>query len=237
MLTFAVMAQGVVGQSAEGRSQEGGFYGTDQRRPGFRLLSFSTCRLMQHCGVSRRSVSLTGAAARPCSSPDEHQGNQKSMDAQLLERAARYGIETQYHDAFGQLRTVAPEVLGRLLGAFAHERPPDQETLPQSVIVRGGGGVRIRPNWGGRVPVSWVILRDGQKIAHGEVRDGEIAVPEHLPNGFFVLCVRAENVSGAYQQQIPLMVSPQQAYQGAEGRRMWALGVQLYSIRSQRNWG
>ena len=40
------------------------------------------------------------------------------MDAELLERAARFGIETQYHDGTGQLRTVAGEVLGRLVGAL-----------------------------------------------------------------------------------------------------------------------
>src|SRR5438132_1495416 len=39
--------------------------------------------------------------------------------------------------------------------------------------------------------------------------------------------------------QASTRVLPQQAYQGADGapRRTWALAVQLYGVRSRRNWG
>jgi 4-alpha-glucanotransferase len=35
---------------------------------------------------------------------------------------------------------------------------------------------------------------------------------------------------------VPLPAEPQRAFQG-DGRRLWALGVQLYAVRSHRNWG
>ena len=41
------------------------------------------------------------------------------------------------------------------------------------------------------------------------------------------------------REEAPLIVAPRQAYQGdpAAPRRMWALAVQLYALRSRRNWG
>ncbi|HZT27157.1 MAG TPA: 4-alpha-glucanotransferase [Pseudolabrys sp.] len=44
-------------------------------------------------------------------------------------------------------------------------------------------------------------------------------------------------ISAGRAQPIPFEVpAPQRAYQG-DGRRLWAIAVQLYAVRSQRNWG
>ena len=47
----------------------------------------------------------------------------------VFERAALCGLETEYRDAFGNLRTVEPEVLTRILKALAEELS-DEPTPP-----------------------------------------------------------------------------------------------------------
>src|SRR3954449_2328450 len=55
----------------------------------------------------------------------------------ILERAARCGLETEYRDAFGQLQSVEPEILARLLDSLAvgGEEPP--RMLPRTMVIRG----------------------------------------------------------------------------------------------------
>jgi 4-alpha-glucanotransferase len=159
------------------------------------------------------------------------------MDAELLERTARYGIETQYHDGMGQLRTVEPEVLHRLLGALARESAAERRLLPQSVIQRGRAGGALRLDVADGTPVVWTVFSDGRVLAQGHANGSEIALPCDLPQGVFRLRVALEKVGEPRSDETPLIVCPRQAYQGQQGRRMWGLGVQLYAIRSQRNWG
>src|SRR5262249_53344648 len=56
-----------------------------------------------------------------------------------------------------------------------------------------------------------------------------------LPIGIFRLRVASPGRS----DEAALVVSPERAYQGPDAapQRMWALSVQLYSVRSGRNWG
>jgi 4-alpha-glucanotransferase len=85
----------------------------------------------------------------------------------LAERASRWGIESEYVDAFGRRQVVPPEALERI-----------------------------------------VRIVDIGEAAHGEVTP-----------------VRASD-------------SPVHCYQGEDpDRRLWALAVQLYGVRSGRNWG
>jgi 4-alpha-glucanotransferase len=83
----------------------------------------------------------------------------------IEERAAQWGIEPQYYDAFGRLCSVEPEVLARLM----------------ELLARNGE----QPH---------------QKVA---------AQP----------------------------ISHERAFQGPIQKRLWGIAVQLYGVRSRRNWG
>lgn len=85
----------------------------------------------------------------------------------IAERAARWGIESRYYDAFGRLQEVAPDTLARLTDILARQGEPPQ-----------------------------------QKEAH-----------------------RATDHKRSYQGS------------QAMARRVWAIAVQLYGLRSKRNWG
>jgi 4-alpha-glucanotransferase len=154
----------------------------------------------------------------------------------LLKRAQRAGIETQYWDAFGRLRHVAPAVISRIIDVLADEGT--NRMLPRTVLVRGQAGREIRLISAEELPVHWEILSD-QKIAEGEARSPVFSLPRGLPFGIFRLRVTVPAPQGHVNEEGALIVCPQQTYQGSSAlpHRMWALSVQLYAVRSLRNWG
>jgi hypothetical protein len=57
------------------------------------------------------------------------------MDS-IFERAALWGIETQYRDGFGRLRTVEPDVLARLLDTIVPKGEFAARMLPRTIVLR-----------------------------------------------------------------------------------------------------
>ena len=65
-----------------------------------------------------------------------------------------------------------------------------------------------------------------------------LPVPEDVPTGYHRL--RLETVDGQPLGVCRLIVAPERCYEPetmAAGERLWGLAVQLYSVRSRRNWG
>src|SRR5260370_5421616 len=85
----------------------------------------------------------------------------------IFQRAARVGVETQYLDAFGQLRKVEPEVLSRLLDVLAEDEDAPKRILPRAIVIRGDSIPDIRLTAAEGLPFHWEVFSD-QKIAEGE---------------------------------------------------------------------
>src|SRR6266480_4131788 len=147
------------------------------------------------------------------------------MDS-IFERAARCGVETEYRDGFGNLRAVDPKVLARILDALATGDAADR-MLPRTILVRGSADQ----------PLRWQIIADG-KIAEGGGTSPLLTLPA-MQNGVFLLRVTISCPGGHRSEDVCLIICHGRAYQGEQTapRRMWALGVQLYGVRSLRNWG
>lgn len=156
----------------------------------------------------------------------------------ILERAARCGLETEYRDAFGQLQSVEPEILARLLDSLAvgGEEPP--RMLPRTVVIRGQADRSLHLSVPEGLPLWWEIWSE-QKITDGEGVSPVLHLPQGLPHGVFRLHVRVAAPAGPLTNVACLVVCPDRAYQGGETAppRMWALAVQLYGVRSSGNWG
>src|SRR5262245_32488181 len=152
----------------------------------------------------------------------------------MLERAAAAGVEVRYHDGLGRLRTVEPQVLARLLEAIAPNGGASARMLPRTIVVRGSRRCELRPDIPDGEPLHWELSSD-HRIADGTAVSPLLALPGDLPTGMF----RVRVASPGRSEETALVVAPERAYQGDEAapRRMWALAVQLYSIRSARNWG
>jgi 4-alpha-glucanotransferase len=156
----------------------------------------------------------------------------------IFERAALWGIETRYHDAFGQLRTVEPEMLVRLLGAVASDDAAATRVLPRTIVVRGERDRTVAVPAADGQALRWQIAGE-QTIAEGEGTAPSLILPPGLPTGLFRLRVTAPTGAGSLNEEASLIVCPVRAHQGGASApwRMWALAVQLYSVRSSRNWG
>ena len=156
----------------------------------------------------------------------------------VFERAALCGLETEYRDAFGNLRTVEPEVLTRILKALASGRNAADRMLPRSIVIRGEADPALRLAVVEGLPLRWQIFSE-HRIAAGEGTSPLLTLPRALQNGIFRLRVTVASPSRPLSEDACLIVCRARAYQGEQTapRRMWALGVQLYGVRSLRNWG
>jgi 4-alpha-glucanotransferase len=156
----------------------------------------------------------------------------------LAERAAQWGIATEYVDGLGRRRIVEPEVLSSILKNIAAHGEPARRMLPQIADIRQGGDrlLRLAAPAGSRI--RWELFADNT-IAAGEGAAPAIDLPKNLPIGCFRLRVTAESVDGRRDEHATLLVAPRRAYQGNGNlpHRSWALAVQLYAVRSRRNWG
>src|SRR5215470_6481730 len=156
----------------------------------------------------------------------------------MLERAAEWGIETEYWDGCGRLRTVEPEVLSHLLAALDRDRKSGGRMLPRVVVMRAGRDRSLRLEAPEGMALRWEIYSQ-HKIAEGTGVSPLLTIPRELPTGTFSLRVTTTGPATQRSEEAPLIVCPDQACQGgaAAPRRMWALAVQLYAIRSAGNWG
>ncbi|MBX6425483.1 MAG: 4-alpha-glucanotransferase [Variibacter sp.] len=147
---------------------------------------------------------------------------------ELAQRAAGLGIERDYADARGMRRAVPPETLRRLVEALAAGGVP---TSPASTYLwRHGRSTRLAV--GAADGARWRVLSGEDEIARGAISGGGLCVPDATPPGLYRL--EAEGLATAR-----LLVAPETAYQldDGAGTRVWALAVQLYAVRSRRNWG
>src|SRR5260370_36019911 len=157
------------------------------------------------------------------------------MDSSV-KRAARGSVETESGDGCGSRRTVEPEVLARLLDALAAGDAADR-MLPRTIVVRGNVDQSLGLPGVERRPLHWQIIAEG-KIGEGEGTSPLLTLPV-LQNGVFQLRVTVACPGDDRSEDVCLIVCRDRAYQGGQTAlaRMWALAVQLYGVRSLRNWG
>lgn len=149
----------------------------------------------------------------------------------LLAQARIKGVQSEFVDALGKLRVTDPVALKSILDALPEKRVYRFVSGP--VVVRALGHPRTELVTIGAPPLKWKMTGNGNLIAQGETREPVIAWPAGLPLGYHRLTLTdAEGVT----EEVPMIVAPERAF-GGDFDRGWLLAVQLYSVRSERNWG
>ncbi|QHO74373.1 4-alpha-glucanotransferase [Bradyrhizobium sp. CCBAU 051011] len=147
----------------------------------------------------------------------------------LFAQAKALGIQTEFLDGQGHRRVTDAAALKIILDALPPQAPGPLVGHP--VVVRSGRPSRTElPK--AKLPVEWKIVADSGVIAKGESSDHAIDWPKDLPLGIYRLQVK----DAATTEDVPLISAPERAF-GGEFDRCWLLAVQLYSVRSARNWG
>jgi 4-alpha-glucanotransferase len=147
----------------------------------------------------------------------------------LFAQAEAQGIQTEFLDGQGHRRVTDAAALKIILDALPPQAPGPLVGHP--VVVRSGRPSRTELP-AARLPVAWKIVADSGVIAKGESADHAIDWPTDLPPGVYRLQVS----DAATAEDVPLISAPERAF-GGEFDRCWLIAVQLYGVRSARNWG
>ena len=149
----------------------------------------------------------------------------------LFTTAKELGIQTEFIDALGNRRVTDEAALKIIIGALPVRVP--HRFLGEAVVIRSGRPARTELKQAATFPLRWKIVADLKVIAQGETRGPVIAWPADLPEGSYRL--KLTDASG-FSEDVPLIVAPPKAF-GGDFDRCWLLAVQLYGVRSARNWG
>ena len=184
--------------------------------------------------------------------------------SEIRELAATLGIADHYIDYRGERREIPEAVQARTVAALGFdpdkaasqrailERRNNDQLVPGPVVCAAGAGkvaLRVRVSEAG-APVHWRLqLEDGWSRegdltvgpASGAAADpgGRVRMElplSHLPPGYHQLHLTTTERSVT----VPLIAVPERCYEPPEvqaGQRLWGLSIQLYSLRSERNWG
>ncbi|WP_332815529.1 malto-oligosyltrehalose synthase [Ramlibacter sp.] len=164
--------------------------------------------------------------------------------ADLAQRAEQYGVALRYTTFWGEDQPVPDAVLARALACMGADgrRPPQPPALPPVHVCVQGEPIRIA--WPGRTAAGARWRLAPHEPPSSSAREGEVAVednecvialPADLPIGYWQLALAGEPEPGCL-----LVVAPQRGWAPAallQGERWWGCTVQLYALRSARNWG
>jgi len=148
----------------------------------------------------------------------------------LFTKAKELGIQTEFVDGQGHLHVTDAAALKIILDALPVR--VTHRLLNQAVVVRPGRSSRTELSQAAKPPVHWKIAAGNKIIAQGETRDPVIVWPADLPDGSYRLHLTD---ASSVTEEIPLIVAPK-AF-GGDFDRCWLLAIQLYGVRSVRNWG
>jgi 4-alpha-glucanotransferase len=148
----------------------------------------------------------------------------------LFAKARDLGIQTEFIDGQGHPHVTAADALKVVFEAL----PPqgERKLIDGPVVVRQGHKAHGTLLPGARFPIRWEIGGHTSAIV-GETKGEPIDWPGHLPPGVYGL--RLTDAAGI-AEEVPLVSAPARAFAG-DFDRGWLLAVQLYGVRSTRNWG
>jgi 4-alpha-glucanotransferase len=149
----------------------------------------------------------------------------------LFTRAKELGIQTEFVDGQGHRHVTDEAALRIILGALPARLR--SRFLDGAVVVRTGRPSRTELSQAATFPLRWKIVAGLKVIAEGETRNGAILWPQDLPVGSYRLHLTD---AASFSEEAPLIVAPPKAF-GGDFDRCWLLAVQLYGVRSARNWG
>jgi 4-alpha-glucanotransferase len=153
----------------------------------------------------------------------------------LFTKADDLGIQPGFIDALGNHRVTSEAALKIIIDALPAHAP--HRLLDEAVVIRPGRPARTALKQAATLPLRWKIVADLKVIAQGEAQEeaqeSVIIWPPGLPQGGYRLQVT--DASGC-SDDVPLIVAPPRAF-GGDFDRCWLMAVQLYGVRSARNWG
>ncbi|CAI0907941.1 4-alpha-glucanotransferase [Serratia entomophila] len=161
------------------------------------------------------------------------------MDRKRIDQAAaQAGIAADYINAHGKPQASPLETKRKLLAAMGRDGGPVEKTPPPlpAVKVFYQGAPMALP-LGGEGEYLWGLqLEDGGRRQGKAHARKTLTLPGDLPAGYHQLTLS----QGQQRWPCRLIVAPKRCFEPdalLTGKKLWGACVQLYTLRSDRNWG
>ncbi|AHG19998.1 4-alpha-glucanotransferase [Chania multitudinisentens RB-25] len=158
------------------------------------------------------------------------------MSKGIDQAAALAGIAADYINAHGKQQAISPETKRQLLKAMSHTSL-GTEALPLPVVKVFYYGSPVALPLGGSGEYHWALQREDGSQQQGRASARKtLTLPGKLPLGYHQLIL----TQGEQQWQCRLIVAPKRCYEPdalLTGKKLWGACVQLYTLRSEHNWG
>ncbi|WP_034917635.1 4-alpha-glucanotransferase [Erwinia sp. 9145] len=158
------------------------------------------------------------------------------MDKKKFEQmAAAAGIAAKYVNAKGEPEEIGREVRERLLAAMSDLWKAKPGPIPACKVFIRKRTMQLGVT--GKGEYVWRLETENQREYSGQVSAGEaITLPGALPFGYHQLRLS----QGKKSWTCRVIIAPKRCYEPApllEGKKLWGACIQLYTLRSENNWG
>lgn len=161
------------------------------------------------------------------------------MDSKRLDNAAlAAGISPDYINAHGKPQSIGADTKRRLLAAMHRTDIATQvAAAPVPAVMVWTHGKKMALPVKGSGEFTWLLTCEEGKQHHGTVMGGKaLNLPTHLAEGYHSLTL----TQSAEHWHCRVIVAPARCYEPLplkEAKKLWGACVQLYTLRSERNWG
>ncbi len=161
------------------------------------------------------------------------------MESKRLDNAAlAAGISPSYINAHGKPQSIGAETKRRLLDAMHKAKPVAKAAVtPVPNVMVYTTGKKMPLTLEGSGEFSWQLTTEEGHQHKGHATGGKkLNLPAKLPEGYHTLTLTQDGS----RWHCRVIVAPQRCYEPQalkEGKKLWGACVQLYTLRSEANWG
>lgn len=154
----------------------------------------------------------------------------------LTQLATEAGIAQNYINAHGKVQHIELDTLRRLLDAMNLTQPasgPVSTPLPEVLVFIQQEKYELAPNISEEY--QWVITLETGELFSGNA-ENTLTLPESLPLGYHTLTLKKNEKTWSTK----LIITPARCYEPeplTRNEKLWGACIQLYTLRSQTNWG
>ena len=161
------------------------------------------------------------------------------MESKRLDNAAlAAGISPNYINAHGKPQSIGAETKRRLLDAMHRTTAATQVAVtpvPNVMVYTAGKKMPLAVEGSGEF--NWLLTTEEGVQHKGHAVGGKsFTLPAKLPEGYHTLTL----TQGELRTHCRIIVAPKRCYEPQAllaGQKLWGACVQLYTLRSEKNWG